>query len=293
MTTFYSIIYANIRPSLDERVSIALLLRDDNRLIFHYAPEKLDALRVLLPAEAYSLARTLVKNLDEYIGNPEPVNKYFNYKVSIEPFERRFLEKSYVSYLAAYSNNLLTFSEPKAIDLPVTDDAFIRLFQKYIHQDWEIARKHASNSNVAERVRRDLYPKVKGRVNLDATITAQVVPGLIAPTKVNIAGRNEVGMIGQVIDFEKKQPYSLEADINRIVALARAFEANGEVNGKYFLIGKEPSLNFPFQREIWQNVRQQRTFEFVPENETERIDEYIAEHNVQPLIPAETVEAEG
>lgn len=290
MTTFYSIVYANIRPSVDERVSIALLLRDDNRMIFHHAPEKVDALRVLMPAEAYSLVRVLIKNLDNYIANPEPVNKHFNYKVGTESFERQFLEKSYVSYLATYSNNLLTFSEPKALDLPVTDEAFTRLFQKYIHQDWETARKPTTRGNIVERVRRELYPKVKGRVNLDATITSEIVPNLVAPTKVNLAGRNEVGMIAQVVDFEKKQPYSLEADINRILALARAFEENGETESKYFIIGKEPGLNYPFQRDIWQNIRQQRTFEFVPEDETERIDEYINTHNVQPLIPEELAE---
>ena len=290
MPTFYSIVYANIRPSVDERVSIALLLRDDRRLIFHHAPEKIDALRVLMPAEAYSLVRVLIKNLDDYIANPEPVNKHFNYKVGVEPFERQFLEKSYVSYLATYSNNLFTFSEPKVIDLPVTDEVFTRLFQKYIHQDWKTARKQTRRGNVVERVRRELYPKVKGRVNLDATITSEVVPNLVAPTKVNLAGRNQVGMIAQVVDFEKKQPYSLEADINRILALARAFEENGETKGKYFIIGKELGPNFPFQREIWQNIRQQRTFEFVPEEEIERIDAYITEHNVQPLIPEELSE---
>ncbi|AQG81573.1 hypothetical protein [Spirosoma montaniterrae] len=292
MKTFYSIVYANIRPSVDERVSIALLLRDEQRIIFHHAPEKLDALRMLMPSEAFSLLRVLVKNLDEYIANPEPVNEHFNYKVAIEPFERRFLDRGYVSYLATYSNNLLTFSEPKAIDLPVTDEAFTQLFKKYIHQDWETARRQATRSQSIERVRRELYPKVKGRVNLDSTITNQILPNLVTPTKVNIAGRNEVSMVAQVIEFDKKQPYSLEADVNRMLALARAFEANGETNGKYFIIGKEPGLALPFQRSIWQNIRQQPTFEFVPDTETARIDEYIVEHNVQPLIPELAVDSE-
>lgn len=287
MSTFYSIVYANIRPSVDERLSVALLVSADNRLIFHHAPEKVEALRMLMPAEAYSLVRTLIKNLDEYIANPDPVNQHFKYRTVTESFERRFLDKSYISYLATYSNNLLTFSEPKSINLPVSDNLFIQLFQKYVHQDWGQVKKHPARSRVAERVRRELYPKVKGKVNLDATITAQFVPGLVAPTKVNMAGRNEVNMVGQVIDFEKKQPYSLEADINRIVALARAFESNGEMNGKYFIIGKEPGLTLPFQRELWQNVRHQRTFEFVPDTETEIIDQYIETHHVQPLIPEE------
>ncbi len=285
MTTFYSIVYANIRPSVDERVSIALLLRDEQRIIFHHAPEKLDALRSLMPSEAFSMLKVLIKNLDEYIANPEPVNQHFNYKVGMEPFERRFLDRGYVTYLATYSNNLLTFSEPKAIDLSVTDEAFMALFKKYIHQDWETARRISTRQQSIERVRKELYPKVKGRVNLDATITSDIIPDLVTPTKVNLAGQNEVSMVAQVIEFEKKQTYSLEADVNRLLALVRAFEASGEKNGKYFIVGKEPGLSFQAQRTIWQNIRRQPAFEFVPDNETDRIDEYIIEHNVQPLIP--------
>ena len=142
MATFYSIVYANIRPSVDERVSIALLLRDEKSILFKYAPKKLDFLRAILSGEAFSLLKTCVKNLDQYIANPEQVNKSYGYSLAIEPFNQRFLEESYVSYLSTYGNNLLSFSPPKAIEVAVNQEVFTTLFTKYVHTDWSERRSN-------------------------------------------------------------------------------------------------------------------------------------------------------
>ena len=170
MATFYSIVYANIRPSVDERVSIALLLRDEESIIFKYAPKKLDFLRAILSGEAFSLLQTCVKNLDQYIANPEQVNRSYGYSLAIEPFNQRFLEESYVSYLSTYGNNLLSFSPPKAIEVAVNQEVFTTLFTKYVHTDWS-ERKKQRRSNVFERVRKQLYPKIDEHVNINQVLT--------------------------------------------------------------------------------------------------------------------------
>ena len=291
MSSFYSIVYLNIRPSLGERVSIALLLRDEQNLIFHQAPEKLEALKSILPGEAYSLARTLIKNLDNLLSDTAIDNRRSAFLVDMGSTKQAFTEKSYLSYLATYGNNLLTFSEPKNIDIPTTEDTFTRLFQKYVHTGWESTQRQPKRKSITKHVREVLYPKVKDRVNLDALITTEMVPGLVAPTKVNLAGRNEVNMIGQIVDFEKKRPDSLANDINRVLALVRALEEKDQ-EGKYFIIGREPSKSLSEQHSIWENVLDLPTFDFVSDNEVDRIDEYVEEHNVQPLIPLST-ESQG
>lgn len=284
MLSFYSIVYLNIRPSLGERVSIALLLRDEQNLIFHQAPEKLEALKAILPTEAYSLARTLIKNLDSQLSNTAIDVGRSGYQINLESSKQAFIEKSYLSYLSTYGNNLLTFSEPKTIDIPTTHETFVQLFRKYIHSSWEPTQRQPIHRSIVKHIREVLYPKVKDRVNVDAIITTEMVPGLVAPTKVNLAGRNEVNMIGQIVDFEKKKPSSLADDINRVLALVRAFEEK-DAKGKYFIIGREPNRKLSEQHSIWENVRDLPTLDFVSDSETDRIDEYIEEHNVQPLIP--------
>lgn len=288
MATFYSIVFANIRPSVDERVSIALLLRDEANLIFHYAPDKLDALRTLLPDGALGLLRTAVRNLGEYIANPGPVNREYGYRMALEPHGHQFLERGYVDYLSRYNNNLLTFSEPKAIDVPVTEVIFEKLFQKYVYRRWE-AQPEPVALTVAQRVRRDLFPRIEERVNLEPTLTNDLLPGLLMPTKVSFAGQNgapgrPTAVVGQVIEFGLKKPDAVENAINRMLGLVRAFEADGKRDGKYFLIGTEPDRALSKQRELWQQVRQNSPFEVVPPDETERIDAYVDNHDVQPLF---------
>ncbi|TDB69143.1 hypothetical protein [Arundinibacter roseus] len=284
MSSFYSIVYVNIRPALGERVSIALLLRDEQNLLFHQAPEKLEALKTILPSEAYNLARTLIKNLDSLLSDSGIEDTRSEYQINLGSDKQAFTEKSYLSYLSAYGNNLLTFSEPRTIDIPTTQETFTRLFQKYVHTGWESSQRQSTRTSLVKYVREMLYPKVKDRVNLDAVITTEMVPGLVAPTKVNLAGRNEVNMIGQIVDFEKKKPGSLADDINRVLALVRAFEEKND-KGKYFIIGREPKKELSEQHAIWENVRDLPTLDFVADTETDRIGEYIEEHNVQPLIP--------
>jgi hypothetical protein len=142
MATFYSIVYANTRPSVGERVSIALIVRDERRLLFHYAPRKLTVLARLLSAETMSLLQTCLTNLNSYIANPELVDELHDSRFSrgssdISVSADRFLEQDYVSYLARYNNNLLTFSQPVPIDIPVTEVIYQSLFTKYVFADWE------------------------------------------------------------------------------------------------------------------------------------------------------------
>ncbi len=138
MVTFYSIVYANIRPSISERVSIALIVRDQTQTLFHYAPKKLAVIRLLLPAEAFSLLKMSLTRLNEYVINPD-LYKHglpLGQTESLSPAQR-LLSAGYISHLARLSNNLLSFSEPVPIDLPMTEAAYQKLFTKYVFSDWD------------------------------------------------------------------------------------------------------------------------------------------------------------
>lgn len=291
MATFYSIVYANIRPSVDERVSIALLLRDENTLLFKHAPKKLDFLKAILSAEAFSLLQTCVKNLDQYIGNPEQVNKQHGYSMAIEPFSQRFLEEGYVSYLSTYSNNLLSFSAPKAIDVAVNDGVFTKLFTKYVHTDWS-ERKKQQRSSVFERVHERLYPKIEKHVNINQILTTELLPDLLRPVKVDFIGLNGIPVVGQVVDFSNKNIFALEGHVNRLYGIDKALEAKGFQKRKYYVIGQEPVQSLKEQHDFWQQIRQLSLFDVVSVEETEQIDKYMDENNVKPFIPDEAIQLE-
>ena len=55
-----------------------------------------------------------------------------------------WINESYFSYLNRYSNNLVYFSEPKSIDLNVSNDTFKLLFEEFVFslEDYNKPNKH-------------------------------------------------------------------------------------------------------------------------------------------------------
>lgn len=281
MKTFYTILYANIRPSVDERVSIGLLLRNEQQYFFEYSTDKLDVIRGLFTAEAFGLLRNYLKNLKAYLSFPYTETVGLS-DLPMDTRKKDFLETSYVEYLSRYSNNLITFDAPKIIDIPFQQENFDRLFVKYV---FGLPKKITRDvPSIVEKVRTQLYPQIQSFVNIDTLITPAVLPTLVTPAKVSFVGKNEVPVAGQVADFEKR-PYDLEGDINRLIVLQQAFEWNDAFYGKYYVIGDEPPQHLTSQHTLWHQMRSNKHLSLIPSDETEQIYDYMQVHGVTPLVP--------
>lgn len=281
MKTFYTILYANIRPSVDERVSIGLLLRNEQQYFFEYSTDKLDVIRGLFTAEAFGLLRTYLKNLKSYLSLPHPETIGIS-DLPMDTRKKDFLEASYVEYLSRYSNNLITFDAPKIIDIPFQQETFDRLFVKYV---FGLPKKITRDvPGIVEKVKTQLYPQIQSFVNIDTPITPVVLPTLVTPAKVSFVGQNKVPVAGQVADFGKRS-HDLEVEINRLIVLQQAFEWNNAPNGQYYVIGDEPAKGLAAQQSLWHQMRSNRHLTLVPSDETEQIYDYMQAHGVTPLMP--------
>ena len=109
----YSIIYAVIRPEISERVSLGLIIVDGDKVDMRYSPEKLDAVRTLLPPKEYKFLVEVVKSM--------PTNNSIN---SVEA----------VNYLSRYSNNLIAVSPLQTIDIAPSEQNKERLFSSYVYE---------------------------------------------------------------------------------------------------------------------------------------------------------------
>ena len=279
MKTFYTILYANIRPSVDERVSIGLLLRNEQQYFFEYSTDKLDIIKGLFTAEAFGLLRNYLKNLKSYLSLPPETIGISD--LPMDTHRKDFLEASYVEYLSRYSNNLIAFDTPKIIDIPFQQETFDRLFVKYV---FGLQKKITHDiPSIVEKVRTQLYPQIQSFVNIDTLITPEVLPTLVTPAKVSFVGLNEVPVAGQVADFEKR-PYDLEGNINRLIVLQQAFEWNNAFHGKYYVIGDEPPKYLTSQHTLWHQVRTNKHLSLISSDETEQIYDYMQVHGVTPLV---------
>jgi hypothetical protein len=282
MNTFYSILYVPIRPALDEKVSIALFLRQEDDVFFHYSNSKLNVIKQLIPGNAFGLLKSYLKNIEGHISELDINSDNGKLKLSDEK-SGRFIDEKYFNYLSQYSNNLLTFSKPKAINISVNQELFEKLFEKYIF-DLEHAEEEIKKQTVYEKVKKNLFPKIDTRVNIDWHLTSKEIPNLFTSTNVDFIGRNENPVAGHTFDFFKRH-YNLENDIARFVGLAKAFELNGEKNGQFYVIGKEPNKKkFPTHHTTWKEIHESNFLEFVPVKEIDRIDSYLIDHDVQPFF---------
>jgi hypothetical protein len=280
MKTLLSILYVPISATLDEKVSIGLIMSNGEHQIFKYSQTKLTAIKGLLDNESNNILKSYLKSLEKEIN---VVTDCGNELFSIEMKSKaNWVSNSYISYLSKYSNNLLQFSEPKFIDVPLSEVTFKKVFEKYIFQyDEEITTRLFTN--VFEKVRTKLYPNIEGKVNIDRTLTSFDFENLFAPVEVNFIGVNGVPVAGQTFDFEKKH-YFLENDVTRFISLTKALELEGKKDGKYFILGREPAKSYDKNHLMWEQIRDSDFLDFVDIDEVGIVEEYIDKNHVIPFF---------
>jgi len=282
MKAYYSILNVPIRLSIGEQISIALILADEDKIHFKYSHGKIGIIKNLLPDSAFSFLKSYLKNLESEINKDLHVapNESLNM-----PFDLKFkgyMGKNYLNYLSKYSNNLISFTQPKEINLEATSENFDKLFEKYVF-GIDAPIQKPTKKTFLERIKTNLYPKIEGRVNLDRRLTSIEIPELLFPTTINFIGRNEVPVTGQTIEFEK-QHVSIENHIAKYISLIKAFELGNEPNGKYFILGKEPEKSLRDNHKMWTEIKSHKLFDYVPMKEIDRVEEYMNIHGVQPFI---------
>lgn len=274
MKSFYSILTVPIRPSSQEQLTIGLLLVDDRNLLFKFSARKLEFIKKLLPENSFNLLKSYIFGLAEKLTSED------------ERMRIKFSKTEFVSYLSNYNSNLLIFSKPTPIELDVTDENFRKLFEKFIFQYELGATQDVLKESVTlkERLKLNLYPRIKGRVNLNQTITVKEVPNLLVPSvKVNFIGQNNLPVAGHSVDFENTTT-SISNSISKLISLIKAFDMDNK-KGQYYIIGKEPDKKaFAEQHSNWQHIRQSNLIEFVDADDMDQIASYIEQHNVRPFV---------
>lgn len=281
MKTLFSILYLPISATLDEKVSIGLIMFNGEQHFFKYSASKLLAVKGLLDSESNIILKTYLRTLEKEINNDaENVDELFSLD---NPLKANWINSSYISYLSKYSNNLIQFSEAKTIDIELSNENFKRVFEKYIFQYDEVVVAEDS-FDVYKKVKTNLYPNIIGKVNVDRLVTPNDFKNLIAPVEVNFIGVNGVPVAGQAINFEK-QHYNLENDVTRFVALTKALELDGQKDGKYFVLGREPKVNHNDKNHLmWKQIRDSDFLEFVDVDDIGIVENYINDKNVTPFF---------
>src|SRR5260221_5995308 len=129
MSTHYSILSVQIRPEIQEKISIGFLLIEGNTVFFDFSKNKLAAAKGLLPDSSFSLLKDSLKNIETTALKE---SSYSSQPAIHDSLKKNTFSMDYLTYLSKYNNNVLSFSAPKKIDIPASNEVFNKLFNKFI-----------------------------------------------------------------------------------------------------------------------------------------------------------------
>lgn len=273
----FSIISAYIRPEINERISIGLLLIGKDDVYINFSDSKTKLLKELLSKDKYSYLKSTISQIKResksISSNPDDYLSLFDF----DKKDNTFFDASYLRYLNIYSNTLFHFS-----DLKIIDDSFFNqkmfenLFVKYIdNRLYEVIIKETNKLDIIETV----YPRIEKFYSIKKEITPSIVPNLTMPIKIDIIGKNERPVYAQSVDLTKTN-YHIQNDLSSIMMLNNAYSKNAQA----FIISSEPEKDNKLQHDIWENLRNGQIAEYVDISEIAKIEEYAKRHGVTPLV---------
>jgi hypothetical protein len=251
-----------IRPEIQEKMSIGFLLVGDGNVFFNFSKNKLSAAKGLLQDAPFKLLRDSIRNMENtaLIEN----NKEDSPLLINDPLKRNTFSMNYIDYLSRYNNNILSFSSPKKIDIQASGEVFNKLFKKFIDGS-EIVTPTIKESNI-EAFKTSNRVQLIRYFNVDREFTSKEIPGLIAPVKVDLIGENEIPVYIQGVDLDK-MVYHVENELAQLTFLNLAFiEADKKAKG--FVLSHEPDKKEYKQHDIWKQLRSNKQFEYIDVSET-------------------------
>jgi hypothetical protein len=280
MATYYSILSALIRPEIQEKITVGLLLMGDKDVLFEYSKNKLNAAKSLLSESAYLSFKDALKNVEAVVNIQQ--KDYKNIQLRFE--KKSPLSDSYIGYLSRYNNNILGFTGPKEIELEANPSVFSNLYKKFV--DNSIVKEEESFLPAAKSFIESNHDILARHFNIDEEITFKDVPNLIVPVTVSLIGQNEMATFVQSLNLEKRTD-KLSNDISEILFLQKAFSTSNK-ESVAMVITQEPDKKiFPKQHEIWQQLRNTKDIKNYDISEAEKVIEYAEKHDVRPFLKEE------
>lgn len=271
-STFFSIIYLKPYVGSDERLNLALLLSDGNRVLFRYSEERVQLISKLVgQASKQSIQSILHSVMNDIQSRDNEFFKLLHAELWSEP---------YLSYLSRYSNNLIGVTPPKSISIEVNMSNFEKLFEKWIAILPQETPKAIKTQE--ERLSKFVQTSLKAHTNINQKLTNTIVPGILFPFVISSIGMNDQPFVCEFLDFETHL-FQAKNRINNTIHLLDVFSRNNWDNSTVYFVSNEPQ-NSSSAHKIWSNLREWGAVNVVTENEVGEIEEYLEQHHIKPFI---------
>ncbi len=279
MSASYSIIFASLRKVTQEKVSLGLVLFDNDIVFCKFSHSKLNALKYLLKKEEFKVINDSITGIEKKMMQSSE-NLFFDsqqlFKVSDPSFSI-----DYINYLSRYKNNLIVYSEPKPIDIAATEESAIKLFTNLIGEE-KLPETGNKKYTPIDDFKFRFSTQIRNHFISGHTITPDEVPNLLVPVKVDLVGKNGLDVFVQSIDMTSQQNHIIN-EISTFYLLKETYKKN-KLDCQDFVLTQEPPKKLKRQHTLWKQLKDSGEFNYVDISEGERIIEYAEKNDVRPIF---------
>ncbi len=249
MENYYSIVRFVSNPLSDENIALGLLVVSsdaqrgtdsvDARVMHRISAAKVSFAKKLNPGCAKLLDFSL-KQLDSFLRSElqDQSNRTVQFPIRVK---HAFLER-----LSSYNNGLLQFSKPRLIDSDTLASVFDEYYDRFIEPQAlvpnHIAEQQPIRSRMEERVIRNFYQPLLGKIDVDYTLHKQQLPSLFFDYHLEGLGVNGAMYAVKALDLNGKQQLDTiqkeivkyESVIDRLNLFAEERKISGEAH--YYLV---------------------------------------------------------
>jgi hypothetical protein len=212
MKSTYSIVYSPVSAVSQERINLGLLMiGDQGEGMFRYSHEKLNSVKPLFSNDGFKLLKTKLSALE---------NQFHQESGSLIP--RTEIKSELIHYLSYYTNNLISFTAPKGIEMELNEDIFSKLFEKWIFKTSVTQLKQVTVPSI-NVIKENFIPRVEKRVNVDYELNAADYHFVVFNLNIDLIGKNDKPVLTQFINFEASHA-SLKSKIHEFVSIIKPFE---------------------------------------------------------------------
>jgi hypothetical protein len=246
-------------------------MNDGSEVLFDYSETKLKLLKELLD-ERYKLVDGILKEQKRYFVKT-------NSNEILKSSDAATWGESQITYLNRHAQNLIWYSIPIKVSLPVNPTNFERLFKKYVWQEEDEVIQTAGV--FIPKVNTFYDEHLQNRTNLHIEITNNQIDKVVVPVKIDSVGMNEIPFACQAIDFTEHYK-TVENKLNHLIHLHMAFLAQYKTDKMFCIYNKNEKQSAATK--LFEDLAKSGIVELKSADEIDAITEYVETHDVQPLF---------
>jgi hypothetical protein len=281
MKTFFSTISIQTNPVSLEKVVVALLAVTENQVFFHYSKSKLNLLDKLAPSQI-GIGTLAKKSIQQIKNSVNETNKALQKNQITIEFEKSIFSKEYFSYLNAYNNGILSFSEPASLPFNFTIEKFKSYFLHFVGEPFEVVE--VKTQTFAQKIKPAFEKEgLEDKADLKFYFDPLHFLGVFKDTDVALITKNGDISAIQTLDFNLTE-HSVVNNVYETKSIHAALQYFAKKTGvgvkPIQIVFEEPPLHTPAHNlfEItYSNLK--ANFEFITPDILEQQTEKIANSN--------------